>query len=505
MSSCDKIQESLMKHFFELYPVKTRRFFEILLPTISWLVITFPLWMSFWHPALVAYFVIGFDVYWFYKSATLAINALRSYVTLSAHLKVDWLTQAKKMPGWKKLYHLIIIPEYREPLSVLSDTLENLTNQDFPHERIIVVLAIEKRDREALEKAHLLKDKFGKLFGHFWLTSHPTIEAEVAGKSSNMAWAAKESVKKLKELRIDLKNVTVTSSDSDVLLHPKYFSYLTHTFLSDPDRFFHFYQGAIMFYANIWRVPLPGRVLNTMYSIVNLANLSQNAFRLVNFSTYSLSLATVAEVGFWGVDVIPEDYHIFFKTYFQKGEKVLVKPIFLPILADAAEAHGFWKTMVNQYEQNKRWAWGVSDDPWVIKNSLIHSEIPFFDRLWRVFNVLEQHLLWPTNWFILTLGSTIPPLINPFFAQTVLGHNLARISSTILTVCLIFLFVLIIVDLRLKPPRPKEFKRWKIPILYLQWLTLPVVSLFLSALPGLDAHTRLMLGKRLEYRVTEKI
>ena len=31
------------------------------------------------------------------------------------------------------------------------------------------------------------------------------------------------------------------------------------------------------------------------------------------------------------------------------------------------------------------------------------------------------------------------------------------------------------------------------------------ISFFLSALPGLDAHTRLMLGKRLEYRVTEKV
>ncbi|MBI3955623.1 hypothetical protein HY339_00005, partial [Candidatus Gottesmanbacteria bacterium] len=52
---------------------------------------------------------------------------------------------------------------------------------------------------------------------------------------------------------------------------------------------------------------------------------------------------------------------------------------------------------------------------------------------------------------------------------------------------------------------PKEFATWKLPFLYLQWLTLPIVSFFLAALPGLDAHTRLMLGKRLEYRVTEKV
>ncbi|TSC53734.1 MAG: Uncharacterized protein LiPW16_315 [Microgenomates group bacterium LiPW_16] len=77
-----------MKRIFEQYPEKTHRALEILLPAITWGVITMPFWLSFWHPAMVAYFVIGFDVYWFYKSATLAINALRSYLTLSAHVKV---------------------------------------------------------------------------------------------------------------------------------------------------------------------------------------------------------------------------------------------------------------------------------------------------------------------------------------------------------------------------------------------------------------------------------
>lgn len=494
-----------MKEFVIRHPVKTRRFFEILLPAFSWFLITLPFWLSFWHPAIVAYLVIGFDVYWFYKSAVLARNALRSYLILTAHVKTDWITLAKSIPGWNKLYHVVIIPEFKEPLRILDETLENLTRQDFPLEKLIVVLATEEKDPLAKETALTLEKKWGSKFGQFLITKHPIFNNEVAGKSSNMAWAAKKTVNYLQKLKIDLKNVTVTSSDADVLLHPKYFSYLTYQFLTDPGKFFHFYQPAIMFYSNIWRIPLPGRVLNTIYSIVNLANLSQTGTKLVNFSTYSLSLSTVAEVGYWGVDIIPEDYHLFFKTYFKKGERVLVKPIFLPVLADSAEAHGFWSTMKNQYEQNKRWAWGISDDPWLLKNYLTQTHISLWDRTNRLFNVLEQHLLWPTNWFILTLGSSIPPLINPYFGKTVLGKNLANISSTILTICLVFLLILIILDFKLKPLRPKEFQKWKTPVLVLQWLTLPIISLFLSALPGLDAHTRLMLGKRLEYRVTEKV
>jgi hypothetical protein len=34
---------------------------------------------------------------------------------------------------------------------------------------------------------------------------------------------------------------------------------------------------------------------------------------------------------------------------------------------------------------------------------------------------------------------------------------------------------------------------------------MPFATLFMSALPGLDSQTRLLLGKRLEYRVTDKV
>ena len=39
----------------------------------------------------------------------------------------------------------------------------------------------------------------------------------------------------------------------------------------------------------------------------------------------------------------------------------------------------------------------------------------------------------------------------------------------------------------------------------LELIWMPVVGFFFGALPGLDAHTRLMLGRYLEYRVTEKV
>lgn len=477
---------------------------EIAIPSFSWLLITMPLWLSFWHPALVAYLIITFDVYWFYKSATLVYCAFRSFAKLSAHIREDWLLLASKHPDFPSLHHVVIIPEFKEPLHILRRTIANLTHQDFPKERMVIVLATEISDQNANTTATALKKEFSGTFGHFLVTKHLLKEGEIAGKSSNMAWAAKQTALYLQKHNIPLELTTVTSCDADAIPHHKYFSALAHTFLNDRERSYHFYQGGILFYNNIWRIQLPYRFLNTINSIWNLATLSQEQ-RLINFSTYSLSMAAAKKIGFWSVDVIPEDYHMFFKMYFAHKGKAKTVPIFLPVFVDAAESTGFFSTFVNQYEQAKRWAWGVSDIPYVIRNTFIHTEIRATNRFYRLATLLEHHILWPTNWFILTLGSTIPPLINPVFGRTVLGHNLSQISSTILTLSAVFLLIVFIIDWRIKPPPPSTYPKWKLPLLYLQWLTLPIISFFLSALPGLDAHTRLLLGKRLKYRVTEKI
>jgi hypothetical protein len=39
----------------------------------------------------------------------------------------------------------------------------------------------------------------------------------------------------------------------------------------------------------------------------------------------------------------------------------------------------------------------------------------------------------------------------------------------------------------------------------IHWLLIPPITLVCSALPALDSQMRLMLNRRMEYRVTEKI
>jgi len=61
-------------------------------------------------------------------------------------------------------------------------------------------------------------------------------------------------------------------------------------------------------------------------------------------------------------------------------------------------------------------------------------------------------------------------------------------------------------NFRLRPNR--ENKRFRV-LGYLweivEFASLPIVGFFFNALPGIDAHTRLMLGRYIEYKVTEKV
>ena len=236
-----------MRRIFLRYPNKTQRFFEIAIPSVSWFIITMPLWLSFWHPALVAYLIITFDVYWFYKSVSLVIYALRSFVMLTAHSAVNWLEQARNLPNFQELWHVVIIPEFQEPIHILRRTLDNLSHQDYPRERMIIILATETKRSQQPGNRFTPQTGVWQTFGHFLITRHTLVSGEIAGKSSNMAWAARKAAVLLKTKRIPIAWTTVTSCDADALPHPKYFSALAYQFLSDPYRHDHFYQEASCF------------------------------------------------------------------------------------------------------------------------------------------------------------------------------------------------------------------------------------------------------------------
>ena len=494
-----------MKQMFDKYPRQFNRFFEITFPLITWLMVTLPIWLSPFHPAVVAYFLLTFTVYFFYKSLTVTLFSTWSYLKLRKMSGINWLNLVRTHKDFKKMYHAVIITNYRESTEKVKRTLEYLSVQDFPKQRLIIILAMEAREgKDAVGRSRALIKQFTSKFNHISATFHKIAQNEVIGKASNSAWAGRYLVKIIEKMKINKNFVTVTSCDADSLVPSKYFSYLTYLFLNDPNRYLHFYWAPVLLYSNFWEVSLPVRIQATISSIGRLASLARPD-TLIQISTYSLSLKMLEGIGFWDTDIIPEDWHIFLQAFFTYGEKVKTIPIYLTVSRDAVNNYSFLSTIRSRYEQEKRWAWGITDIPYALSKFFTTPHIPVMPKLLRVLYICENHLFWPTSFFLLTLGAYVLQIINPSFTRTALGHNLPKLSGLILTMTTLFLLVLIVIDTKSRPKRPVNFSIARTPLLLFQWILLPVVSFLLSSLPALEAHTRLLLGKRIEYRVTEKI
>jgi hypothetical protein len=297
--------------------------------------------------------------------------------------------------------------------------------------------------------------------------------------------------------------VLVTDLDSDYRVHPRYFGYLSWTFLTDPDRFRRLYQPVPMFHNNLWATPLPVRLVAIGATHVQMWR-SLTPEKLISFSSYSVSLQTVHEVDYWATDAIPEDSRFYWKSFFRYSGEFRTIPLFMPIYGDAVRARSYPRSLIQQYTQIRRWAWGVTDIPYYIRNAFAHSEIPRMLRVRRLLDLWLDHLNWAIAPFVILFGSNLPLVLNPGFAQTTLGQNLPLYASWLLTGAFGCLAVLMYIEERIAPPRPVAWGLLRNAFSRVQWLLLPVVGLLFSNLPALDAQTRLMAGKYLEYRVTEK-
>lgn len=480
------------------------RLLDMLIPALSWFLITLPLWLSPFHPAVVAYFIIAFDLYFFYKASFTAYRAALSYKEILFHNKIPYAKRLKKLKGNSELSHFIIIPNFKEPLHKLDETISALGKNDYPYKSIYLVLAFEEREKEAAEKAEKLTKKYRSSFKEVFSFHHPLMPGEEEGKASNQTYACRQIDKFIAKNRLDDKKILITICDADSFLPKNYFSYLGFEFLRDRDRLYHFYWAPVLLYNNFWKLPLFVRIQATLSSIIRLAFLSQKE-NLIQISTYSTNLWMLKKIGYWDVDVIPEDWHIYFQAFFAFGNKVRTIPMFTIVNGDAVYSGGWIKTLTNRYEQEKRWAWGVSDVGYVLKKFFVTPQIDFKTKLKKALFISETHLLWPVSFFILTVSASIPPLVNPIFKRTVMGFILPQLSALILTLSSAMLIVYIYLDIKLRSKVNQKNNPFYLPILIIQWYLLPLVSFFFSSLPALDAHTRILLGKKLKYKVTEKV
>src|SRR5256886_6874418 len=131
------------------------------------------------------------------------------------------------------------------------------------------------------------------------------------------------------------------------------------------------WEPGALFHNTIWQVPVAVRIVSASTSQWQMSLHSQ-PHRIVAFSSYTCSLDFVHKVGYWDKDVIPEDSRFYWKAFFTFGKRFAVKSVWLPIYGDSPQARDYAATHVSQYNQIKRWAWRITDLPYVLARLFSH-------------------------------------------------------------------------------------------------------------------------------------
>ncbi len=483
------------------------RIFEIFPGFLVWLTLIGMVVLSWLKPVWTAYFIIAFCVYWLLRTIYFSACLIGAYRKMADNLKTNWMEKLKQTQGWEEIYHLVVFPMYKEGIEVIGDSFQALIDSRYPKDKMIVVLALEERaGQSAQETGRKIQQKFGSKFYKFLITTHPQgIEGELAGKGSNEAWAIKKAKEKIIDpLQIPYDKIIVSCFDSDTQVFPDYFSVLTYYFLQDQDPHHTSFQPIPLYLNNVQAAPFFSRVVSSCNVFWQMIQ-QQRPEKIVTYSSHSMSFKALNEVGFWQTNVVSEDAGIFWKSFlFYNGDYKIV-PLHYPVSMDTCLASTLKQTIIEQYKQQLRWAWGSEGIPYLLFGFYKNKKIPFMKKFHYGFLLIEGCWAWATNALLLLFLGWLPVALGgEDFKGTMLSYSLPDLTSDIMTAALVGVVVFVVINSLLLRARPFYWPQWKSFFIIAQWLFIPISLVVFGAVPAIHAQTRLMLGKYMGFHPTAK-
>ncbi len=515
------------------------RSLEMLPGLASWSTLVGMVIASIYAPFVTAYFIIAFSVYWLLKTGFLSYHLRYNLKRLKHHMSLDWVKLIERFE-YGHLYHVVILPFYNESEDIINHSIEALSKTHYDLKSVVVVLASEERAGEpAKETTWKMEEKWKGVFGFFLVTVHPKdISGEIAGKGSNATWAAEEvRTKVLDPHGIRYNHTLVSIFDIDTVVYPDYFNCLVWHFMTAARPLKSSFQPVPVFNNNMWSASAISRVVamsSTFWEMIQ----QERVERMATFSSHAVSFQALYEVGYWQTNVVSEDSRVYWNLMIANDGEYDMVPLSYPVSMDAnvvssapralarlEERKSWWVqrapfswivasvhyvvmrflTAVNIYKQHRRWTYGVENFVYVAYHFSHNKKISLWKRVRIIFQQAEGYWSLVTNPIMLFILGLTPIFFGGrVFHETVLSYNLPILVRNILSFAMLGLMISAIVSFSLIPPRPKDKSRFLYVVMFFQWILVPFTMIIFSALPGLDAQTRLMLGKYMGFWVTPK-
>lgn len=482
------------------------RFLEIAPGALSWTILIGVVVASIYAPFFAAYFIIAFSIYWVLKTIFLSYHVRYNWKRLKHHMELDWERLVQRFK-YEHFHHLIILPFYHEPEEVVVEAMEGLLRSKYDLSKMIVVLAAEERAGiDAVETARNVEALYGDKFGQFLVTVHPAnTPGEIAGKGSNTHYAlhqVREHI--IDKNNIPYKDIITSIFDIDTVIYPDYFNCLVWHFESAENPYKSAFQPVPLFTNNLWEAPALSRVMamsSTFWQMI----MQERPERSATFSSHSVSFQALYEIGYGQANVVSEDSRIYWNLLVANNGNFEMVSLSYPIAMDATVAPTLRGTISNIYKQHRRWTYGVENWCYIVYHFTKNKSIPLKKRLSIAALQGEGYSSLVTNPIMLFILGWAPIFLGTReFHETVLSYELPIMVRNLLVIAMGGLVVSSIISLSLTPPRPPGHSRFTYIVMVLQWIMVPITMIVFSAIPGLDAQTRLMFGRYMGFWVTPK-
>jgi hypothetical protein len=484
------------------------RLYEIIPGALIWGTLVASVFLAFFKPLWMIYFIIIFDIYWVLKVVNFCFYLFVSWFRFNKAKKIDWSAKLfNEVPDWKEKIHIIFLTLYNEELAVVRTAIQSVCDSAYDRSKFIIVIAGEERNKSHYEKIlSEVKNEFSHCFFNIIGTCHPSdLGDEIPGKGSNLHYSEKQIKKYLDEQRYDYSNVIATIFDIDTVCHKSYFAYLTYLYCTHNNPTRSSFQPIALYNNNIWESPSILRIMafgTTFWLFTSLARQDS----LVTFSSHSMSFKAIVDVGFHEKRIVSEDSRIFYQCFLEYNGDYEVTPMYLPVSMDTVRDNSWWVSIKNLYKQQRRWAWGVEHVPFLIwEFSKKGKKIKLWQKIKWIFVELEGKWSWCVVALLITVLGRLPMYVaGGDVRQTALFFNAPYMLENLMFVSMLGLFVSAVFSFPLLPKRPNTHPPHKYITMLLQWLLLPISLIFVSAIPAIDAVTHLMFGKYLGFNVSQK-
>ncbi len=525
------------------------RFFEILPGFLSYLVALLPMLIGVWRADVAAYLMMTFILIWFFRNVVMSFKALSILKKLRQAENLNWqeileedfyspqarlegLSKLNKKSGVvkfrvfhlrkfllnqeraidpKELIQVVMVPLVSEPYNVVKATIESIASNNYDvKNQVILQICPEARARDKNSKTvERIRKEYQLKFKDLIVSEHPAgLPDELIGKGANIDWAAQELLIKLKKLKIKESNVMITTLDGDNLMHKQYLANLAYTYLINLDRDNASYQPLALYVNNIWDAPALMRIIAIGNSFYTLLQAGRPHLQR-NFSSHSQSLTSLLRTNFWSKRTIVEDGHQYWRSYIAFRGAYRVESMIVPNYQDAVLESNYRKTLKAQFTQLKRWAYGVSDIPYIFTRGLFGKDkisgIKTLPMLSRFLRHLENDISWAAAPFLLAAGAWLPILFARDSDVSVVAHQLPEIARWLQTFATLGALASIYVAFRILPKRPAHHKKSRSFWFWSQWILMPIVGVMYGSATGFYSQTRLMLGRYLDkFEFTQK-